>query len=617
MQRSLSILLMPCLALAAAAPAASAGVPVGELRAGQTGYGLTVFQGSEPDTFGVTVLGVRHGARAGGDIILVELSGQGLETSAVAKGMSGSPVYLDDGRLVGAVAFGWPGALRPIAGLTPAADLELARTRSEVAAVRPPPASSAAAPATLLGQPARGELAARLLAGEGRAAPPPAGPAAGAPAAPWPTPEALAASLLPRADEPLATDLAPLPMGFYAVPTGTAATTAGAPALAPGAACAVALVSGDAQLGAIGTVSLVEGRRVVCMAHPFLQLGPVDLPLAAAEIVTLFPSRDMSFKLGSAGPLVGRVTHDLRAGLAGELGTVAPVTEVDVTVALPTGGDDYSFAVARHPALTPQLVYWCLYNALLAEGDDRSEQLVRYDVDLELVAADGAALPSVTLRGATGGPGGVAALSSDWQAPLELLLGNRHRPLDVAHVRARLSVERPAPVLTVRGLRAPARIAAGETFTVVVELEARHGGTVRERFELQAPASLPDGPLRLGVGSAREFFQFDAARASGLFGDHSLDAMLDLLNRPRSLDELVVALVSPRRSFTARGREFADLPGSVRATLAQGPPHAVESTSASYVARAARSLGVLVVGSAVQDITLRATRPNHAPGDRP
>ncbi len=94
-------------------------MPVDELQAGQTGYGLTVFAGTEPDTFGVTILGVQRGARAGGDMIMVELSGQGLETSAVAQGMSGSPVYLDDGRLIGAVAFGWPGALRPIAGLTP------------------------------------------------------------------------------------------------------------------------------------------------------------------------------------------------------------------------------------------------------------------------------------------------------------------------------------------------------------------------------------------------------------------------------------------------------------------------------------------------------------------
>ena len=109
-------LLAACLPLSARA-VTPARVPPAELVPGQTGYGLTVFAGTEPDTFGVTVLGVRHAARAGGDIIMVELSGHDLERSAVAQGMSGSPVYLDDGRLVGAVAFGWSGALRPIAAL--------------------------------------------------------------------------------------------------------------------------------------------------------------------------------------------------------------------------------------------------------------------------------------------------------------------------------------------------------------------------------------------------------------------------------------------------------------------------------------------------------------------
>ena len=44
--------------------------------------------------------------------------GSGLEKTGVIAGMSGSPVYLD-GRLAGAVAFGWPFANEAIAGITP------------------------------------------------------------------------------------------------------------------------------------------------------------------------------------------------------------------------------------------------------------------------------------------------------------------------------------------------------------------------------------------------------------------------------------------------------------------------------------------------------------------
>lgn len=606
-----------CLLVACAAAAAIAASPrahVDELSAGQTGYGLTVFAGSQPDTFGVTILGVQRGARVGGDIIMVELSGHGLETSAVAQGMSGSPVYLDDGRLVGAVAFGWGGALRPIAGVTPAVDLDSARDRELVAAVGHGAAGTGVS-AVDLAFPATGQLASRLLGGEVAAASPP-----GNAADRWPTPERLARDLLPLTSTTTTTgDLQPLAMSLVVNPVGTAAGASGATAatLVPGSACAVTLVGGDAQLGAIGTVSLVEGTRMVCMAHPFMQFGPVELPLASAEIITMFPSRQMSFKMGAAGEPIGRITHDVRAGLAGELGVMAPTTPVAVTIDGPEGRSRHRFDVARHPQLTPALVFWCLYNSVLAGGDDRSDQLVRYEMDIALARADGAALPALSLRGATGGSGGVGAMAADWQTPLSILLNNRHEPVTVASIDARLQVERPVRALTVSGLRAPRVIGPGETIAVEVRLAERHGDGRTERFTLQIPESLPEGPLRLGVASAREFFQFDALRAGGLFADHGLATTIERLNQPRSLDDLMVAIVTIQPGFTSDGRELSRLPGSVRRTLAGAASPSIQPTMASYLARDSRRLEALVLGNAVADLTVRATPTVHREGVRP
>ena len=610
-----AFLLLPLVALAAAAPIR---VPVDELQVGQTGYGLTVFQGTEPDTFDVTILGVQHGSRAGGDVILVELSGHDLQRSAVAQGMSGSPVYLDDGRLLGAVAFGWPGALRPIAGLTPATELDLVRDRTgheyAVADYNSAPAVNAMA---LLGTPATSGLAAALLPGVPLTA---MAPNTGDP---WPTAESLATRLLPTMTSQPDGPLVPLDLSLFAVPVGaaTAATAATAttvaPTLVPGSACAVALITGDAQLGAVGTVSLVEGGRIVCMAHPFLQMGPVDLPLATAEIVTVFPSRQMSFKMGAAGTVVGRITHDLRGGLAGDLGIMAPTAPVTVEVELPSGRRTFDFEVAQQQDLTPQLVFWCLYNAVLAEGDDRSNQLVSYDVTYELADRDGIAIEPVSLSGVSGGAGGVGALAADWQAPLQILLRNRHRPLTLTRVTANLRVERPLRVAWIRALHAPAMITPGRPFTVEVELESRFGPVWREVFEFTAPAGLVPGSLRLGAASAREFFQLDAMRAGGLFDDHGLAATLDLLNRPRSLDELTVALVQALPGFTAGGRELANLPPSVQQTLASGPPTAIGTTMATYLLRAARPTGLILQGNAVQDVEVRLAPAPRPEGDRP
>ena len=122
----LMVMFIPAAGLSAE-PAADF-ISLSELSPGMTGYGLTVFEGSRVDTFGVRVVGIQENVRADGSFLLVEISGHGLEISSIAQGMSGSPVYFE-GRFAGALAFGWGGAVKPIAGVTPAEEMLALPTR--------------------------------------------------------------------------------------------------------------------------------------------------------------------------------------------------------------------------------------------------------------------------------------------------------------------------------------------------------------------------------------------------------------------------------------------------------------------------------------------------------
>jgi hypothetical protein len=593
--------LVGMLASAAASAAPPPVFPLDEVRPGLTGYGLTVFAGTTVDTFGVEVLGIQRHTSPGGDVILVELSGHGLETSAVAQGMSGSPVYVD-GKLLGAVSFGWQGALRPIAGVTPAGEL-LGVSAQAVA----PTASGGGGGtdlAALFGPDADHGLAAALFAGS--PAPIPSSAAALPRVSAGISPEDLALALVPGLAASAGSD-GRLPFGLYSQAAGDATgRVAAATALVPGSACAVVLVSGDAQLGAIGTTSLVDGDRVVLMGHPFLQVGPVDLPLATAEVVTMFPSRVMSFKMASAGQVVGRVTQDQRAGLAGRLGEFATTVPVKVRIERGEVVQQYAYDVALESQLTPALAFWCVYNSLLASGDDGSLQTVSYDLTTRWRTAAGEELPPVRLSGVTAGPGSVAAVGGDWVPLLRLLMNSRHAALVPTAVEAVLRAQRPLEAALVVGLQAPARVAPGETFSVGVDLEVWRGAPRRETFTLAAPADLAPGRYKLGVASATDFFALDAQRAPGLFRDDNLDATLALLAVPRSPSTLVVALVSPDAGFVAGGRELAHLPGSVRRALRDGPAQEATPTLATYAARAERELDLMLQGNAVIDLEIQS-----------
>src|SRR3954468_8705811 len=116
-------------ASAAASPSATAPVtiappkhvsimPISEVRAGMKGYGLTVFQGLKPERFDIRVISVLHNFLPKQDIILVQSDDPRLIHSGIVAGMSGSPIYIE-GRLAGALSYGWHFAKDPIAGVTP------------------------------------------------------------------------------------------------------------------------------------------------------------------------------------------------------------------------------------------------------------------------------------------------------------------------------------------------------------------------------------------------------------------------------------------------------------------------------------------------------------------
>ena len=101
-------------------PAATERMPLGEVRPGMIGVGITVFDGSAREEFTVHILGVlRNVMGPRRNIIVARLEGGPLAETGVLQGMSGSPVYIDD-RLIGAISYSLGSFPKePIAGITP------------------------------------------------------------------------------------------------------------------------------------------------------------------------------------------------------------------------------------------------------------------------------------------------------------------------------------------------------------------------------------------------------------------------------------------------------------------------------------------------------------------
>lgn len=532
-----------CGAVLGAAPATTPPVlPFDQVRAGLRGEGLTVFAGETTVRFGVEVLGVlRDFVGPGQHLIVARLSGDALTLHGVASGMSGSPVYVD-GKLLGAVSYRLGAfAKEPIAGITPA-ELMLAAASDRV---RPRLASVASVDARLDGA-TLVPIETPLVVG---GAPP---------------------GLLERYGERL--------RDAGLVPVRGAAGSGTAPDRAtrffPGGPMAGVLVDGDLTIAAIGTVTAVDGDRVIGFGHPFLGRGRSELPLATAEVLTTIPSLAGSSKIGNAGRIVGTLVDDRSVGVAGQVGLMPRLVPITVKLAgLPAMlARDRKRAVElrvfRDPDLTPLLCEMALAAALGGRIGFEAGGSAR----LHLVLTASGQEPLVVDELVAVGEGGSVAVASASAvgALLHDLWKNPYQPLDDLGVALDVVLDPVVRSVSVVGARVtPPAARPGETVVVAVELVDYRGQRRVVEQRLVLPSSLEPGETKLHVGGRGALATVD--QASGrLPTPTSLRDLWRNAAAVRRSDRVHLALVRAAAGMQLAGRSLPALPPSLQGILARG-----------------------------------------------
>lgn len=532
-------------ARAVAAADAVPTIAVDEITRGMTGYGYTVFSGRQPERFEAEVVGVMRNSAPGTSYILARLTGHGLEESGVPGGMSGSPVYFD-GRLAGAVAFAWPFSQEAIAGITPIASM---RRLTELGAGAP-------------------------AASQGRVSAPPPVPLADLVAGRIPAPEELLERQLSRLVPRLAAGAVPgvqwasaglgetadallgRALGSVA-PMGEAADggDGSSDSLVHGAAVAAVLVDGDQRLAATGTVTDLVGDRVLAFGHPFLGIGPLRIPMATAEVITVLSSDYSSFKISNMGSIVGAFEQDRQAGIEGRLGAEAPMLPITVRV---NGDRTYHMRLAELPQLTPALIAVTTLGGLTAAT--YSSGLQGVDLVARFEMADHGELE---LRQSFDGEGAAASSAAYLLSFAAYLMGNDLEEVDVERVEVELEQTGQPRTASLVGAHAERTVVRpGDTVTLNLDFTAWRGDDFRRRVKVEIPHDLPEGPYYLFVGDGASV---DAARvAVERANPVTFRQALKLLRSLHSRRQLVVLGMAAGRGLSVAGEAMPNLPGTVR-----------------------------------------------------
>lgn len=294
--------------------------PADDLADGQDVTGLTTTKGTEPDQFtGEYVSTLANGIGKGRDLLIFKMAGSriteanGDVDAGIWAGMSGSPVYADDGRLIGAVSYGFSLESSDYAGVTPAQYMYDLRT------------PLAAAPAARL-SPERVKLPTRVKSSVVRDGVS-AKTAADGMHRLAPARFVIGAS---TRDARTFARRAGFDYSGYLAGAGAAATTQSYP-IAAGGNFAASVSYGDIGLVGVGTATAVcSDGEILAYGHPsqFTGKSLETVHGASAAFIQADSTGGGSYKLANIGSPAGSLLQDRLQGVLGKLGTIPAATTV-------------------------------------------------------------------------------------------------------------------------------------------------------------------------------------------------------------------------------------------------------------------------------------------------
>jgi len=540
------------------AAAATLVMPLEQVKPGMKGKGKSVFLGSRVEEFSVEILGILENVQPKKSIILARLSGMGLENTGIIQGMSGSPVYID-GKIIGAVAYSFAFAKEPIAGITPI---------GQMLAIPGQPAQTQSPPGEAL--PFRDSLSTDdiLSFHKGLFSPRDSYVAQGQTLLPIGVPLQFGgfSSATVEQARPIFSRL-----GFLPVAAGAPGEAQALPAAAPlqeGDPVALELVRGDLSVAAVGTVTYVDGNKILAFGHPLYNLGAVDYAMSRASVLAVVPSLENSFKMAAVGAKIGRFTQDRASGALGEVGPEPRLIPVSIRLIDALGkAREFKLGVTNDRILSPLLLNLAVSSILSAEERSFGNLSMALDGNVYLDSGTGVHLEDLFSGNLDTA---ISSLSGLLMAVVYYLANNEFEDVGFHRIDLNIrAVEEAKFAALERVWLDKYEASAGERIKVKIFYRTFGGQGFQEEVDIDAPPLPAGSEFHLIIGDAAAMHQIELAQyRSQDFVPRSLGQLVRLLNNLRKNNRIYFKLLASKPGLFVKGEEMPNLPPSIKSMFA-------------------------------------------------
>ena len=457
---------------------------VNEIKAGESGYLLTVLKGYDRVKIPVKIIDIMPQKPGIGikNYILVKILGD----NELAKGMSGSPVFVRE-KIIGAIAISWDFSDHKLAFVTPVEDMIRIFENQDSLEKNNKPQFTQLNNFTISGFKKNSAV------------------------------EKLARSLGTDIDQGIS-----MP-GNLRVNNSE---------LKPGDAVSALLVWGDIEAAATGTVTLtsVDGK-FLAFGHEFLKRGNVHFPSARAKIYETVNNVSFPFKLGAPVEINGVITQDREAGIGGTLG-IYPQSIPVFFVFKDLDRDikrEFKFRVVNDEFLAPKLLE-AVFSGLAEESWQRKGQGT-FKINLRL---DGKDIPNGWTKENIyfSDEDIISGSFSTALNIIDIFLTQQFENNNPVGIRINVEASEKPRVLIIEDIETKKEASPNEIINVKVKLRLWRGKVIEKNFDLKIPDDA-SGICELIVrgGSVHPLAQTAVEE-----GFKSIDSLERLLTEIKALD---------------------------------------------------------------------------------
>lgn len=519
-------------------------MPIDQIKPGMKGIGKTVFSGTKIEEFQIEVLDIAKNAIGPKtDIIWVMCSGGPLEETGVISGMSGSPVYID-GKLIGAIAYRVGSfSKKPIAGITPIANmLEIIENSEEESSSKiatselefPFPSRKSEKLKERLSLNSLSENYASFM--------------------PIQTPVMMGGFSSETIEyiAPTLKELGMIPIQGGGVSVSSESEDV---SLEPGAVVGIELVRGDLVAYASGTLTYVDGNKVLAFGHPMSGMGKTSLPFSIGKISILVPSMMASSKQGSPVRTIGTLTEDSQYGIMSIIGKQPEFIPMKIKFHSPTRTQEYNFEIAKHRLYAPTFIFSIVLDTISSAGKSVGDYTIKTHSEISIKGHSKVSKDNVF---SSLSPDEVAA---NFAIPIYLLMQNRFKEADIENLTLDITFDNLRTNALIEDVQVDKSIVKpGDSVNLNLSITPYKQETINKKIEIVIPKDVPEGRALLRISDASSSNSWNKSRAPMKSKITDINQLIKQIQEEESNNNIIIELFSPVVGMTVKGEELPALP---------------------------------------------------------